>query len=205
MYLLRFALCPNIWPILETKFSGLLRRMCVSQCLNMRSVLLLICDLMLLVCFCFIDRRAKYLAPREEFSIFPCCCCPECAFSSSCLECPLLFCYLPIPISPAYFLETLAKCTQMLPVMLGLAGLPILKINETNTSAPPFFVRIIHIVAHNDNSLNSILLCQFPFVLHSYILTGSLQFTILTRHTINSVVSLYESMCICSVYMELLS
>ena len=124
--------------------------LCVSQCLNMCSVLPLICDVMLLVCFCFIDRRAKYLAPREEFSIFPCCCCPECAFSSSCLECPLLFCSLPIPISPAYFLETLAKCTQMLPVMLGLSGLPILKINETNkqTPQPPFLWEsyILHIM-----------------------------------------------------------
>lgn len=127
--------------------------LCVSQCLDTCSVLPLFCDVMLLVCFCFIDRRAKYLAPREEFSAFPfcCCCCPECALLSSCLECPLLFCYLLIPISPAYFLETLAKCTQMLPVMLGLAGLPILKINEKtnkNLSPPLFFGWESYILLH---------------------------------------------------------
>lgn len=78
---------------------------------------------------------------------------------------------------------------------------------QTKTSAPPvfFWMRIIHIVAHNNNSLNSILLYKFPFVFYTYILTGSLQFTILTSHAINSVVSLYETMCICSVYMEFLS
>lgn len=85
MYLLWFALCPNMWPILE-KFNELLRRMSVRQSVfGHVFVLQLFCDVMLLMCFCFIDRRAKYLAPREEFSAFPfcCCCCPECAFGMS--------------------------------------------------------------------------------------------------------------------------
>lgn len=51
-------------------------------------------------------------------------------FSPSCLECPLIFQYLPIlQLSLAYFLEILAKYTWMLPSVLDLAGLSILKIN----------------------------------------------------------------------------
>lgn len=168
MYLLWFALCPNMWPILE-KFNELLRRMSVRQSVfGHVFVLQLFCDVMLLVCFCFIDRRAKYLAPREEFSAFPfcCCCCPECAFGMS-----IAFLLPPNTHFPSLFSWDFGQMYPDVACDVGFGRFTYFENkwkNKQNLSPPPFFwMRIIHIVAHNNNSPNSILLYKFSFVFYT--------------------------------------